>query len=263
MADKADYKRRVWIRLLYIVVLIQLGSGESCDRKSTCSCECSGGTIDLKDLESKDGPSYKDQPDQTNTYKYSYNPCKGFTEDAGASFEDHCHDVAACQIIDLGSTFQYYDTGTQDSVEFYTAQGSDVGISVEGEVVVAKYTARDNARQTEVVLVCNTDDDQTAFAVVGELPDVAPTYRFVLVSPNCCYVNESISAGSIMIIVFFSVIFLYLVGMVIFLKFVKKSSGKDLIPHRQFWTSIPGLAKDGVLFIFRRSAVKSERVPLK
>jgi hypothetical protein len=42
---------------------------------------------------------------------------------------------------------------------------------------------------------------------------------------------------------FFTTLVTYFLGGFVFLKFVKKNSGKDLIPNYGFWTSIPGDVK--------------------
>lgn len=53
----------------------------------------------------------------------------------------------ACQIIANSGTYQFYDTGTQDSVTFSTVTGADVGIvDMNTDVVVAKYTSADGTR---------------------------------------------------------------------------------------------------------------------
>ena len=42
---------------------------------------------------------------------------------------------------------------------------------------------------------------------------------------------------------FFVVLILYFVAGILFMKYKKEASGKDLIPNREFWTSLPGLVK--------------------
>ncbi|XP_052791357.1 uncharacterized protein LOC128225493 [Mya arenaria] len=206
---------------LYVVVTCQ-----SCEKKNSCKCECPGGTIDLSPLSSSSGPKYKDvsAPDG---YQYSYNPCDSFTETNALSVYDFCHDVAACQVINNAGVFQFYDTGKQDSASFRVAAGSDVGIEETTEVVVVSYLAGDSSRQTEVVLVCNNQDEQTAFDTLGELPGSNPPF---FISCTAAYFGFGI---------------LYKMA-------IKKESGKNVIPQKQFWTTLPGLIKDGVLFVKSR-----------
>lgn len=42
---------------------------------------------------------------------------------------------------------------------------------------------------------------------------------------------------------FFVVVFVYFVGGMVFLKFVRHEEGTDIIPNRSFWGSLPGLIK--------------------
>merc|ERR1712050_468611 len=59
-----------------------------------------------------------------------------------------------------------------------------------------------------------------------------------------------LSDGSILLIVFFVVIVVYFIAGMLFLKFVKKNEGAEIIPNKSFWTALPGLIKDGFLFFF-------------
>ncbi|KAL4222063.1 hypothetical protein ACF0H5_018105 [Mactra antiquata] len=213
--------------------LILLASAESCDRKSSCSCECSEGIVDISALGTKNGPRYKDLT-AFDQYQYSYNPCDPFTETEIPTFEDHCQNVA-------------------DSAEFYTKNGQDVGLVDVDQVVIAKYTSADKARQTEVILVCNNDDEKTAFDTFGEVPNPTPLYRFVLVSPLCCFYPASgLSVGSILLITAFTIAAVYLIGGVVVKRFRYQSSGRDLLPNTEFWLSLPSLIKDGCLLVIKR-----------
>jgi hypothetical protein len=48
--------------------------------------------------------------------------------------------------------------------------------------------------------------------------------------------------------VFFCLLFVYVVGGFIFLKFVRKAEGIEAIPNYSFWGMLPGLIKDGIVF---------------
>ena len=48
---------------------------------------------------------------------------------------------------------------------------------------------------------------------------------------------------SIFLFRFFSLLIVYLVAGMIFMKFVKKAEGKEVIPNSSFWFSIPGNIK--------------------
>ena len=60
--------------------------------------------------------------------------------------------------------------------------------------------------------------------------------------------NTGLTAGDEFLLVIFLVPFGYVVGGFMYLHYVKKEEGANRIPHRTFWTSIPGLVKDGCAF---------------
>ncbi|KAJ8321158.1 hypothetical protein KUTeg_001283 [Tegillarca granosa] len=69
--------------------------------------------------------------------------------------------------------------------------------------------------------------------------------------PNGCPVNVSpndLSAGTVLCIIFFICVSTYFVVGILYKKAVESASGIDLLPHTSFWTSLPGLIKDGYLF---------------
>lgn len=52
------------------------------------------------------------------------------------------------------------------------------------------------------------------------------------------------------------IVVVYFVGGVLFMKFKREASGKDLIPNVEFWSSIPGLVKDGIKFSYNHTIGK-------
>jgi len=58
-----------------------------------------------------------------------------------------------------------------------------------------------------------------------------------------------LSGGSILLIILFPLIVVYIIGGFVFnVKYKGLPFNKDAFPHIEFWSSIPGLVKDGVLF---------------
>jgi hypothetical protein len=88
-------------------------------------------------------------------------------------------------------------------------------------------------------------------------------YKFRWSTPFICAKDipagpSGLSAGSVLLIVFvsekftnfihpyyrfFCLVTAYFIGGVIFLKFVRKAEGVEMIPNADFWFSIPGLFK--------------------
>lgn len=68
-------------------------------------------------------------------------------------------------------------------------------------------------------------------------------------------------AGGILLIVFFCGLFVYFAGGFVYLSQVKKLEGRERIPNVDFWTSLPGLIKEGGRFCISK-VTRSEYTPL-
>ncbi|CAF3746251.1 unnamed protein product [Rotaria sordida] len=126
------------------------------------------GVIDLTSLGRTDGkPAYPDKiPSTGSNYKYSYNPCKPFTE------QPNCIGVAVCQISMDGKLS--FNLGTQDSVKWNPGSGL--------RSLAVSYSAGE--KRVTVILQCTTDDTNE-LEVLGE--SSINNYRFVLTSKCACW----------------------------------------------------------------------------
>ncbi|KAI8481826.1 hypothetical protein Bbelb_404310 [Branchiostoma belcheri] len=234
------------------VVMIRPTLAATCQQTGPCSCQMDdgSGTIDLSPLAGSGTPTFSGSatkwPD--DNWQYSYNPCVAFDMQM-------CYGVAACQVkSDMSG--ESYDIGSQDGATF----------SMDGNNVAITYNAYDYQRHTIVKLVCSSS---TSFTVDGEDPDAQTSFYFTLESPECCVsgpgpgpdptgpgpnpdptITISISVGSIMCIIFFPTVCIYIVAGVLINKYAREREGRDVFPHLEFWGSLPGLIKDGFLFVF-------------
>ena len=56
-----------------------------------------------------------------------------------------------------------------------------------------------------------------------------------------------------MVIVFFvGLVFPYFVLGSVYLRFGRNATGVEVIPHYEFWSSLPGLVRDGFMFVFNK-----------
>jgi len=128
--------------------------------------------------------------------------------------------------------------------------------------VVAKFGGGDDGRNSEIRFTCdpNNNNDPT---YLNEMP--TKEYNLEWVTKYGCPVGSSDSGSStggsgggmdggwvfvIIVLVGFSVYFI--VGLII--KKVKfDAHGTDLIPNRDFWCGLPGLMKDGALFLVNKT----------
>ncbi|XP_077979003.1 cation-dependent mannose-6-phosphate receptor-like [Glandiceps talaboti] len=223
---------RMVFGLFILQLLVRDTVGESCKKISSCSCKFDNGDIiDLTPLAHTDGTArFKDVAGTGDTYYYSYNPCHDFSDSGD------CDNVAMCQKTSPGVGAKYYDLGDQNSAEF-VMQGNDIILQYLG-----KGQFDPTPRTSKVKLVCQ-DSSVDNFIAHGEDPKGETTYTFELHSSLCCYGTGGLSVGSVLCIIFFVAVTVYLVGGVLYMKFAKNETGINLIPHWTFWVSVPGLIK--------------------
>ncbi|XP_052809870.1 uncharacterized protein LOC128238228 [Mya arenaria] len=236
------------------VQLLNIAEGQKeCYPKgdATCSCDFSdgSGTLDFTSLGGKNSqPRFKDIQQEGATDLFSYSPCGGFEE-------GRCQNAAVCmttegqqqQIGDNGKAMYGYDDSSDSVVIAYTSKSSVLSIS-------------------EVTMKCDPNVCVPQFVPQGQRS--VGDYRFTLTTvcacPNMCTASGptncnsssgsagSIGPGLIVIIAFASIALVYVIMGVTYGRLKNNARGTDLIPNKTFWTSLPGLAKDGVLFIVNK-----------
>ncbi|CAF3675806.1 unnamed protein product [Rotaria sp. Silwood1] len=223
-----------------------------------CRFEATKGVIDLTSLGRTDGKAaYPDKlPPTGSGYKYSYNPCKPFTE------EPACNGVAVCQ-VSLDGKFSF-PLGTQESAK-WNQGGIGGGPSVT-------YSAGE--KTVVVTLECVTDGTDELEAL-GE-----PTtnhYKLNLKNKCACWDGcknvppetttkssgggggkSGLSGGAVFIIIICVLLVTYFVGFAAYYRFRLERAGVELIAHRTFWVGLPGYAKDGVVHVYRRVLNKGD-----
>jgi 1,2-dihydroxy-3-keto-5-methylthiopentene dioxygenase len=125
----------------------------------------------------------------------------------------------------------------------------------KGYGVTIQYKNGDGNRQFEIDLVCDYKAGIGAPVFTGESPQLH--YNFLWATAHACPTGSKgagggLSGGSILLIILLVVAVVYLVAGVLFNKFKRQATGIELIPNVGFWTSLPGLVKDGVMFIVHK-----------
>jgi hypothetical protein len=62
--------------------------------------------------------------------------------------------------------------------------------------------------------------------------------------------------GTVFVVLLLVLIFVYFVGFAVYYRIRQQKTGVDLIAHRTFWGGLPGYAKDGAVYVYRRIANK-------
>jgi hypothetical protein len=242
------------VRLKYTVTVLLLCSTchvltakETCNEIDPCHCKtASGWELNLRPLvgEQPKPPRFDSIPG-TPGVTYSYNPCNPY-DDGG-----ECIHVAACQ---KGAEVTYhYAVGLQEMVEFPEFSEDD-----EHPIVLTYHTNASNqvcSRTAKIILLYDsTATNAYVNGSVQESVDPKCIYTFNIVS-NIRFTNtapvvpsKGLSPGSILLIVFFVGIFVYLVGGILVLRYARGARGVEQIPNYTFWILVPGLIKDGFVF---------------
>ncbi|XP_060570671.1 uncharacterized protein LOC132728961 [Ruditapes philippinarum] len=236
--------------ILYACVLFLVpGSvlAKDCLGRDQCSCafDDDGSLIVLNSLGNSDlTPRFQDVSSSDGS-TYSYNPCYPFTEGTSS-----CTQAAAC-ITSVGQTESIGD-----------AQSAKFAYSEDNDDLELGYTSGSGLLTiTQVKLKCDQHACQPSLTAEGNqgLNQYALTLTTVCACPNGC--NEDgpinctpgsssggIGGGAVVLIIFFAFLFIYFVGGTVFLAVGRKARGKEMVPNVTFWSSLPGLVKDGVLF---------------
>ncbi|BFY97561.1 hypothetical protein BsWGS_00601 [Bradybaena similaris] len=237
-----------------IVILASLNTviGELCTYPSDpCICKTSTFELNLKPLmEAMKGVDFM-ATGEGGDYTYYVQPCNRqmSSQIAACNLEDP--NLVACQVYK--GTTPAYGLGVMYLFEATNVSGNFV--------LINSYTSFNDFTKRQVELTIKCSDQEASFTYNGNNGPAYPiVYRFTLLTKYICGgsgINYSIdievglSAGSVMVIIFFVVIVVYFVGGGLFQKFVKKAEGTEIIPNVSFWTALPSLAKDGVMFLVR------------
>jgi hypothetical protein len=114
--------------------------------------------------------------------------------------------------------------------------------------VTIQFTQGDMDRKMEIDFKCDPNAGIGSPAFSNELP--THHYNFQWVTEfGCPAKGGGLSPGSIMLIIILCLIVVYVVAGILFNKFKRGLNGIEMIPNVEFWISIPGLVKDGVMFL--------------
>jgi len=218
----------------------------SCDAQSSYSCNWTNPST-------QDSYSFyplmatKDYLANTIKYKYSINICRSTVITTCGS------DVAGCQQWTGGKA----SIGKSSSANYVPLVRS---ISQGQKGATLKFSSGDGGRSFELDLQC--DPNGGIGTPVFEIETPTNFYNFQWVSAYACPIGGSngpspptpgggggLSGGGIFLILLFCLLVVYVAAGITYNVVKKKATGKEIIPNVEFWSALPGLVKDGVMFI--------------
>jgi len=111
--------------------------------------------------------------------------------------------------------------------------------------VLLLYDQGDYGNTGQVKIKCNPTAT-TITKIVGEQFNKVTTCESMYACPSK---QSLISTGTVIMIVVIVVIVIYFGAGIAWNKFREQKDGVELIPNIEFWKELPGLVKDGVLFV--------------
>ncbi|XP_006012374.1 cation-dependent mannose-6-phosphate receptor [Latimeria chalumnae] len=176
--------------------------------------------------------------DETYTYKFRVCRAAGNSSDSGlVQIDKKNHETV------VGRFSQTHLIGGSDWIMLIYEHGDEY-----------KDHCNKEARKAMVMISCNEKTLGDAFTVVIEEREKNEDcfYLFELDSQVACpLVMKHLSVGSILLIVTFSLVAVYIVGGILYQRLVVGAKGMEQFPNYSFWQNLGNLTADGCDFVCR------------
>ncbi|VDI27678.1 cation-dependent mannose-6-phosphate receptor [Mytilus galloprovincialis] len=230
----------------FISVLTDVISAESCTQINSCSCrtESSNFVFNLRPLSNPSNPSLV-ATESKDGYKYIYNPCDPMTVCNTGGGET---DIAVCQ-QDHAATPKKYCAGKETGSIF---QGDLKAGSLSMKFECIGGDSQHTKRTTIIQVVCGNRNELEFVKDDSPKPPTEGIYVLKLTTQYACIKggeSGGLSIGSVLLLIFFIVLIIYLVGGILFMKFMRGASGVEMVPNLEQWKGLPSLIKDGFVFV--------------
>jgi len=229
------------IYLLVVMTVVIHGETTSCNAIGQCGCELPNGEskVDLSPITkiSPVTPAFSQVLSTGSALQYD--PCRSFNCESSA-------DARVCETALITSAPVNY--------------GKDVTYSYDdvSKQVTFTYHYTDTSGQsfkTYVKMVCSTNDGIGTLTATDSSNDEQHLF-LKLESKYACFIPTShsnkLSTGTILCILFFVFVFLYIVLGIILNKYVRKLETAEYFPNIVFWREFPSLVKGGTVFTYNK-----------
>jgi len=204
--------------------------------------------------------------DKRNTYYYI--PCKSIS-----ASEPNCqgfqYDLqpAVCQ-KDGRAPPGWHGLGTLNSSAWSVRTNGDVESGFVLTFPQGGEPSPPPVRKTDIEYICDPSGSEGSLTPADNPENPTHDYHLTWTTKYACPQSDGdgdgdggggdgggggISGGWIFIIILAGSAFIYLIAGVAVKKFVFHAEGIELIPNAMFWIALPGLVKDGNLFLVRKA----------
>lgn len=245
---------------VYCILVVALFVLESQSQPTCTYKDAKGNEYDFTALTNNEKDYHIPKGSATNVKWDIYlNMCRALVQDICASGSAGCQQWDPSKGVGGRASMGAYAGST------YAATPSKTG--TDGYGVTIQYINGDGNRQFEIDLTCDYKTDIGAPVFTEENPKLH--YNFQWATKYACPKGSSgggggggLSGGSIFLIILLVGGVVYLVGGILFNKFKRQATGVEIIPNVGFWTSLPGLIKDGVMFIVHKITRRGNYTPV-
>ncbi|XP_044758675.1 cation-dependent mannose-6-phosphate receptor-like [Coccinella septempunctata] len=239
--------------LLYfsIFIYVYCDDTQQCtirDPKNPCVCYFEDKRkIDISNLfpKKKDAPDLRFLEAQKDDYRFFFHGC------TSAQFKPSDYNIESNKTL-TGSLIVYNTKRVGNK--------TIPSLEVLGNPTDIKYHVLPDEAEPNELIFQNKDNITAAFRLICEHYDIPyiqiiddpKSRQFTLNSPHACVIESSddSSTGATLLMIFLISCVIYFVGGGCLLHFVRGARGIEIIPNIDFWRKLPGLIKDGTLFLF-------------
>ncbi|CAG5124759.1 unnamed protein product [Candidula unifasciata] len=239
---------------LYLVITFMLllsfhsGLGEPCkfDLDHPCICKTQNFQLNLESFMKARGGADLQATGENDQYIYYVQPCNRKLSTQLQSCITVNPDLVSCQ-VDANTKQQAYGLGVLHKYEVTRDQ--------DNFILTNSFIQQSDMINRTLHLTVKCSDQDGEFTYQGSNKPPSPViYKFTLATRHICAgaKNEGgLSPGSVMVIIFFVLLIVYILGGLLFQKFIRKAQGVEIIPNYVFWKDFPFLVKDGFVFTFQ------------
>jgi len=155
-----------------------------------------------------------------------------------------------CKRSGLWSTMGFGDLETQN-IKQLELSGYDRGNGVTVEYTKGEYCPGTSGSAAKLHIVCGTDEAVTSLSISSDGCTVTATIKS---KAGCGVLVGGLSGGElfatiVLILLAVGIVLYIAIGMIVNWKVKGAQTVPEMIPHKDFWVSIPFLVRDGCKFI--------------
>jgi len=240
------HKQRVWVSAALFVFVLWVDGSAGYISNDACKGQVNGNNYDLTQLQTQTGNADASAQDPTGA-TYFYHPCSPL-------ITVKCNDpnAAVCQ-IDTSTPPNIRSCGLLTDVSWASR-----GAGLDDKGFVMTFAGGDAGRQTFLEFVCDGNAGVGMLVTKNPVEKPAQHYHLQWTSSYVCPLSDGgklglkISGGWLFLIFLVVGVSLYFSLGVLVNRFYFNKYGLELIPHAGLWIALPGLVRDGHLYVWRK-----------